>query len=125
MTGSRGPISVYPLFNADDEMKISNPEPHVRLVVEEFLKIGEAVAKFWIEMPRGILLLQMAPENPASGGIYVYDRTKRQFYMICFEGPDDNLTPAEFEQLTEEYRLLTYLEDPSLLHALASGAAKA
>jgi len=124
MTGTRGVMSVQAMFSAD-EMKISNPEPHVHLVIKEFLKIGEAVAGCWIQMPRGILLLQMVPGNPASGAIYMYDRAQKQFYRVHFEGPDDDLTPLEFEQLLEEYGLVRYLENPEILRTLVPGVGKA
>jgi hypothetical protein len=112
------------MFSAD-EMRISNPEPNVHLVVKEFLRIGDAVAGCWIQMPRGILLLQTVPGNHASGAIYMYDRIHKSFYRVHFDGPDDDLTLPEFEQLMEEYALLSYLEDPSLLQSLLSGVAKA
>ncbi len=118
MNGSRGVMSLYRLFGVA-EMKISNTA-HVDLVIREFLKIGEAVAARWIQMPRGVLLLQMAPENPASGAIYVYDRQRQQFYLVCFEGPDDNLTLPEFQDLALEYGLLRLAEQPALSQEVAS-----
>lgn len=96
-------------------MGIGNPEPHVDRIIKLFLTIGEAVAARWIQMPKAILLLQMAPENPASGAIYVYDRLRQNFYMLSFEGADDNLTLEEFSQLLPEYNLLRYTEQPELL----------
>ena len=124
MTGSRGTLSVCPMYSADD-LKISNPDQHVHLVIKEFLKKGEGEARCCIQMPRGILLLQAVPGNPASGAIYVYDRIHKSFYRVHFDGSDDDLTLLEFEQLMEEYQLLAYLENPGLLQALASEAAEA
>ena len=118
MNGSRGVMSLHRLFGAS-EMKISDTA-HVDLVIREFLKIGEAIATRWIQMPRGVLLLQMAPENPASGAIYVYDRERQQFYLVCFEGPDDNLTLPEFQDLVREYGLLRLAEHPALLQNVAT-----
>jgi hypothetical protein len=68
-------------------------------------------------MPKAILLLQMAPENPASGAIYVYDRLRQDFYLLSFEGAEDTLTLDDFSQLLPEYDLLQYAEQPGLLHA--------
>jgi hypothetical protein len=34
--------------------------------------------------------------------------------MLGFDGPEDNLTPDEFDQLFGEYQLLRYAADPSL-----------
>lgn len=114
MALSRGNITPHRLFTVRD-MAVSNPEPHVERVIDEFLHIGEAVAARWIQMPKAILLLQMAPENPASGAIYVYDRLRQEFYLLSFEGAEDDLTLDEFSQLLPEYDLLRYAEQPALL----------
>jgi hypothetical protein len=94
-------------------------------VIKEFLGIGEAVAARWIQMPKAVLLLQMAPENPASGAIYVYDRIRQDFYMLSFEGAEDNLTLEDFSQLLPEYNLLRYAEQPALLRLPFQGTASA
>ena len=112
---SRGSITPHRLFSVK-ELGLGNPEPHVDLVIKEFLAIGDAVAARWIQMPQGILLLQMAPENPASGAIYLYDRQRQEFYLLSFEGPEDDLTVDDFSQLLPEYNLLQYAEQPTLLH---------
>jgi hypothetical protein len=114
MNASRGELHFHRLFNLR-EIGLGNSEPHVGRVIREFLKIGEAVASRWIEMPCGVLLLQMVPGRPSSGAIYLYDRKQQVFYMLGFDGPDDNLTVEEFEQLVSEYGLLRYAERPSLL----------
>src|SRR6478609_4170247 len=98
MEPSRGSITPHRLFSVK-ELGLGNPEPHVDLVIREFLAIGDAVAGRWIQMPKAILLLQMAPENPSSGAIYVYDRLRQEFYMLSFEGAEDNLTLEDFSQL--------------------------
>lgn len=112
---SRGTINAQRLFGVR-ELALRNPEPHVEFVIRAFVEIGEAVAARWIQMPRGILLLLVVPENPASGAIYLYDRDAQDFYMICFDGPDDDLTPDQFRDLFSEYNLIQYAEDPSRLH---------
>ena len=114
MEPSRGSITPHRLFSVKD-LGLGNPEPHVDLVINEFLTIGDAVAARWIQMPKAILLLQMAPENPASGAIYVYDRLRQEFYLLSFEGAEDDLTVDEFSQLLPEYNLLRYAERPALL----------
>lgn len=116
MQKSRGNMTVHRLFNVGD-LGFANPEPYVDLVIKAFLGIGEAVAARWIQMPKAILLLQMAPENPASGAIYFYDRWRQEFYMLSFEGADDDLTCAQFCHLLGEYDLLQYAEHPELLQA--------
>jgi hypothetical protein len=123
MTASRGKLHFHRLFDLR-QLGLANSEPFVDRIIREFLKIGEAVAGRWIEMPHGILLLQMVPGSPSSGAIYLYDRKQQVFYMVGFDGPDDNLTVEEFEQLVSEYGLLRYAERPSLMrvqsHILAA-----
>jgi len=121
---SRGTITPHRLFGVRD-LGLGNPEPHVDLVIKAFLGIGEAVAARWIQMPNAILLLQMAPENPASGAIYVYDRLRQDFYMLSFEGAEDNLTLDDFSELLPEYKLLRYAEQPGLLQAPFQSAGSA
>ena len=111
---SRGNLTAHRLFGIND-LRFGNPEPHVDRVIKAFLAIGEAVAARWIQMPKAILLLQMAPDNPASGAIYIYDRLRQEFYMLSFEGPEDTITRDEFTCLLHEYNLLRYAEQPGLL----------
>ena len=124
MERSRGNMTPHRLFSVRD-MGLGNPEPHVDRVIKVFLGIGEAVAARWIQMPKAILLLQMAPENPASGAIYVYDRLRQDFYMLSFEGAEDTLTLEDFSQLLPEYNLLQYAEQPTLLQMQFQSAASA
>ena len=124
MQRSKGDISPYRLFSVRD-MGLGNPEPHVDRVIKAFLGIGEAVAARWIQMPKAILLLQMAPDNPASGAVYVYDRLRQEFYLLSFDGADDNLTLEDFSQLFAEYDLLRYAQQPGLLGAQFQSAGAA
>jgi hypothetical protein len=124
MALSRGIITPHRLFTVKD-MGLGNPEPHVDRVIRAFLSIGDAVAARWIQMPKAILLLQMAPENPASGAIYVYDRLRQDFYMLSFEGAEDTLTLEDFSQLLPEYNLLQYAEQPALLQVPFQSAGSA
>jgi hypothetical protein len=97
------------------------PEASVEHVVKVFLNVGEALAARWIEMPRGILLLQSVPDEPASGAIYLYDRERRIFYFVSFlDGRDDAFTGTEFDDLVVEYDLVSRAANPSLLsHCLS------
>jgi hypothetical protein len=116
MLQSRGPVMFQPLFTtADIGLR---PDASVEHVVKAFLNIGEALASRWIEMPRGILLLQSVPDEPASGAIYLYDRDRHIFYFVSFlEGRDDALTAAEFDQLVSEYDLVSRTANPGFLSA--------
>jgi hypothetical protein len=89
--------------------------------VKAFLNVGEALAARWIEMPRGILLLQSVPDQPASGAIYLYDRERHIFYFVSFlDGRDDALTTAEFDQLVGEYDLVSRAANPTFLSPYVS-----
>ena len=112
---SRGAIHFRRLFSLG-QLAIGNCEPFTDRIIRKFLEIGEGVAARWIEMPQGILLLQMAPGQPDSGAIYLYDRQAQVFYMVGFDGSEDNLTVEEFNQLLSEYKLIRYAEQPSLIH---------
>lgn len=113
MNRSRGNLYFHRLFTVR-ELGFGNPEPFVGPLIRQFLKIGEAVAGRWIEMPQGILILQMVPGAPASGAIYLYDRSQQVFYLVGFDGDEDNLTLEQFNQLLTEYNLVRYAEQPSL-----------
>jgi hypothetical protein len=115
MNRSRGSMSFHRLFSTQEIGLGANAAYFTTAVIRQFLKIGEAVAARWIEMPQGVLILQMVPGRPDSGAIYLYDRKQQVFYMICFDGPDDNLTLEEFNQLLAEYDLLRFAEHPKLI----------
>lgn len=122
MYHSRGAVSFMPLFTTDDIGVCRDAS--VEHVVKVFLTVGEAIPARWIEMPRGILLLQTVPDQPASGAIYLYDRERHVFYYVDFaEGRDDTLTAAEFDQLVAEYDLISCTANPAFLPA-TSGAGR-
>ena len=114
MSQSRGAIRFDPLFTTAD-IGLSQ-DASVEHVVKAFLNVGEALASRWIEMPRGILLLQSVSDEAASGAIYLYDREGRIFYFVSFvDGCDDQLTASEFDQLVAEYDLVSFAANPHLL----------
>jgi hypothetical protein len=114
MSHSRGPVTFYPLFTAAD-IGLGR-EASVEHAIKVFLYIGEAIASRWIQMPKGVLLLQTVPDNPRSGGAYLYDRERQIFYFMAFrDGRDDSLTVAEFEQLVSEYDLVSWTANPAAL----------
>ncbi len=115
MNRSRGTMSFHRLFSTQEIGLGANAAYFTTAVIRHFLKIGEAVAARWIEMPQGVLILQMVPGRADSGAIYLYDRKQQVFYMICFDGPEDNLTLEEFNQLLAEYALLRFAEHPKLI----------
>jgi len=124
MYPSRGAVSFTPLFTTD-EIGLRN-DASVEHVVKVFLTVGEAIAARWIEMPRGILLLQTVPDEPASGAIYLYDRERHIFFFVDFvSGRNDALTATEFDQLVAEYDLVSWTANPAELRATISGIATA
>lgn len=124
MSKSRGAIRFDPLFTtADIGLR---QDASVEHVVKAFLNVGEALASRWIEMPRGILLLQTVPDEPASGAIYLYDRDRHIFYFASFlDGQDDALTVTEFDQLVLEYDLVSRAANPAVLSRCLSQTGQA
>jgi hypothetical protein len=116
MARSRGTVIFTPLFTTDDIGL--RRDAGVEHVVKVFLHVGDAVAARWIEMPRGILLLQTVPGQPASGAIYLYDRERQIFFFVTFaDGRDDSLTTSEFDQLVTEYDLVSWTANLARLQA--------
>jgi hypothetical protein len=119
---SRGRIVVERLFTAD-EIGISLPEPHPTRALRIFLDIAspaecDAIALRSIHMPKGVLLLETASDNPSGGAIYIYDREAGDFYIVTFDGDEsDHFTVRQFEELVGEYDLLRYASCPALLKA--------
>jgi hypothetical protein len=119
MNESRGAMSFTPLFTTDDIGL--QKDASLEHVVKVFLTVGEAIAARWIEMPRGILLLQTVPNEDASGAIYLYDRDRHIFFFVDFvKGQNDTLTAAEFDQLVAEYDLVSWTANPEILPATIS-----
>jgi hypothetical protein len=124
MYQSRGPMRFAPLFTTG-EIGLSD-NAGVEHVIKAFLTTAEGVAARWIEMPKGILLLQVVPEEPASGAIYIYDRERHVFFFVDFsDGRDDNLTALEFDQLVAEYDLISWAANAGSLAILAGNPASA
>jgi|SRR3954454_528552 hypothetical protein len=123
MSQSRGKMSLYCLFHAE-EIGVSK-EPNLDRLVKVFLQISEGIVVRWVQMPNGLLLLVMAPDDPASGAVYLYDRIKRTFSLVCFEGADDTLTVPEFDELLEEYSLIDCASNPSLCQPIVHPVAVA
>lgn len=110
MQPSLGNMSSYKLFNWQDRAANS-----LEQTIAAFLEIGEAIATRWIQTSKGVLLLQMVPEDKASGAIYVLDRERDYWYMLSFEGCEDQFTSEEFDRVFSEYDLFRFVEQPGLL----------
>lgn len=114
MRGSLGSMSFYRLITANE---IGVRTGSVTQLINAYLEWSEGFAAHWIQMRNGALLLQMIPDDPESGAIYLLDSANRTFYQVCFEGPDTTLTRRQFEQLVDEYGLILYASNPGLIHA--------
>jgi hypothetical protein len=110
MQPSLGKMSAYKMLNWRDRAASS-----VEQTVAAFLEIGEAIATRWIQTAKGVLVLQMVPDNGASGAIYVFDRQREQWYMLSFEGCEDQFTSEKFDRAFSEYDLFRLVEQPGLL----------
>jgi len=118
MSLSKGEMSFQPLFTSGD-IGIRD-DATVEQVIKSFLWIGEAIAERWIEMPKGILLLQSILGRDGSGAIYLYDRDRQVFFFVNFEdGRDDSFTAVEFDALVNEYDLVSFAARPAGLSTLA------
>ena len=109
MQRSLGKMSVYKMFNWRDRVAST-----IQQTVSAFLDVGEAIATRWIQTPKGVLLLQMVPDNSASGAIYVFDRQRDDWYMLSFEGCEDQFTSEQFDRVFSEYKLFSYVDQPGL-----------
>jgi hypothetical protein len=107
---SLGKLSAYQMFNWRDRAAGS-----VEQTVAAFLEIGEAIATRWIQTARGVMLLQMVPDDAASGAIYIFDRQHEQWFMLSFEGCEDQFTSEKFDRALSEYDLFRLIEQPGLL----------
>lgn len=110
MQPSLGKMSAYKMFNWRDRAASS-----VEQTVAVFLEIGEAIATRWIQTAKGVLLLQMVPNDAASGAIYVFDRQRDQWFMLSFEACEDQFTSEKFDRAFSEYDLFRLVEQPGLL----------
>ena len=117
MQRSLGKMSAYKMFNWRDRAADS-----IQQAVSTFLDVGEAIATRWIQTPKGVLLLQMVPDNASSGAIYVFDRQRDDWYMLSFEGCEDQFTSEQFDRVFSEYKLFSYVEQPGLLLSRMSAA---
>jgi hypothetical protein len=107
---SLGKMSAYKILNWQDRAASS-----IEQTVAAFLEIGEAIATRWIQTAKGVLLLQMVPDDYASGAIYVFDRQHDQWYMLSFEDCEDQFTSEKFDRAFSEYDLFRLVEQPGLM----------
>lgn len=112
MQPSLGKMSAHEILNWREQAAGTTDE-----IVAAFLQIGEAIATRWIETRKGVLLLQMVPDDGASGAIYIFDRQRDQWFMLSFEACEDQFTAEKFDRAFTEYDLFRLVEHPGLLLA--------
>lgn len=110
MEPTLGKMTAYKIVNWGDQ-----PAGSIEEIVTAFLGLGEAIATRWIETRKGVLLLQMVPDDSASGAIYVFDRQHEQWYMLSFEECDCQFTSEKFDRAFSEYDLFRLVQQPGLL----------
>jgi hypothetical protein len=57
----------------------------------------------------------MLPDNGASGAVYVFDRRSEEWFLISFEGCEDQFTSEKFDRGFSEYDLFRMVEQRGLL----------
>jgi hypothetical protein len=110
MQPSLGKMSAYKILNWRDQAAGTIDE-----IVAAFLELGEAIATRWIETRKGVLLLQMVPDDGASGAIYIFDKQFSQWFMLSFEACEDQFTSEKFDRAFSDYDLFRLVEQPGLL----------
>ena len=110
MQTSLGKMSAYKMFSWRDRAANS-----VEQTVAAFLELGEAIATRWVQTTKGVLLLQMVPDNSESGAIYLFDRLREEWFLLSFEECEDRFTSEKFDRAFSEYDLFRLVERPGLL----------
>lgn len=57
------------------------------------------------ELPNGFLFIATVPGDEHSGAIYLYSSARRAFFMLDWEGRDDDFSVEEFDALVEAFSL--------------------
>jgi hypothetical protein len=72
----------------------------------------------WIEFPASVLLLLDVTGDPDSGALYVFDRTRGNWFWLDFEDEQySGYSVSDFDLLVHEYDFLSLVERPGLLRA--------
>lgn len=107
---SLGKMSATKMFNCRDDAAGS-----IEQTVAAFLQLGDAIATRWIETRKGVLVLQMVPDDSESGAIYVFDRLREQWYWVTFDECECEFSSDKFDRAFSEYDLFRLVEQPGLL----------
>lgn len=110
MQPTLGKMSVCQIFDCRDDAAGS-----IEQTVAAFLEVGDAIATRWIETRKGVLILQMAPDDSKSGAIYVFDRRRERWYWVTFDECECEFTSEKFDRAFSEYDLFRLVEQPNFL----------
>ena len=89
-------------------------------------EVSEAQIVRWVQFPAGALFFTLAPGDPESGGLYVFDRRNGVFYWLSFEDQKwGGYSLAAYEELNRTYRLSTFAQRPGLLRKLCARKGRA
>ncbi len=107
---SLGKMSASKIFDCRDDAAGS-----IEQTVAAFLELGDAIATRRIETRKGVLILQMVPDDSRSGAIYVFDRQRERWYWVTFDECECEFTSEKFDRAFSEYDLFRLVEQPHLL----------
>lgn len=105
MQYSLGEMSVGEVFDWKDRSSNS-----ISQTVAAFVEYCEGSVTRWIQTLNGVMLLIMAPGDPQSGGVYVFQEKLAVWYMLAFENCYSEFTAEQFDRVFSEYQLFTFIE---------------
>ena len=84
-----------------------------------FAKRAEARIARWLDYAKGALLMLMVPDDPESGCLYIYDRSREAFYSLALPiaGRFGGFREEEFDELCQTFGLKALARDPRPLRA--------
>ena len=84
-----------------------------------FAKRAEARIARWLDFAKGALLMLMVPDDPESGCLYIYDRSREAFYSLALpiDGRFGGCREDEFDGLCQTFGLKALASDPRPLRA--------
>jgi hypothetical protein len=79
-----------------------------------FAKRAEARIARWLDFAKGALLMFMVPDDPESGCLYIYDRSREAFYSLALpiDGRFGGFREDEFDGLCQTFGLTALASDP-------------
>ena len=93
-------------------------EPDLGKIISRFVTAAEGVVAHSVEYAKGVFLFVMAPDDKRSGAFYVYDRERRDFWLIePADGVFGGYCMSEMHRKIRAFRLLEFAENPARLIA--------